>query len=257
MRKIVCLFVVSILVFFTACQKEPKDSVFSIDTAAMYAELDIADEVSAQLNKGAGVIVDSAFVYGESGNIVARSGANTMRLEQVSMNLQGLKNGNYTLVAVQYFKSKNSQTVWFTTNTDKLTDIAIQYKDELIDGICALGVAMESISVQNGSIEKTVIPKAAGSIIDFQLEDYIKDSSIPEGIELPPVWLYGHKRVTGFYPGHSGDDRWIVLSDQPEVIGKLEEGESHKKYFTLMNGNGVDVSIQLALVDGFYSYYKD
>ena len=63
--------------------------------------------------------------------------------------------------------------------------------------------------------------------------------------------------VAGIYPGRSGDDRWIVLSDQLEVIGMLKEGESHKKYFTLMNGNGLDVSIQLALGDGFYSYYKD
>lgn len=258
MKRTIIFFSVAILTLFCACQKEPviKDSVLTIDSVALYSELNITEEVKTQLNSGAGVIVDSIYVYEASGNLVSLIGVQSTGLEPVSMNIQGLENGNYTIVTFQYFKNKDGQTVWYTADAERLSNLSIRHANAVLDCFLALGVEKKDITVQNGSFETTVTPKAAGSIVDFQLEGYVKEPN--DHYYLPSIWLYGDICYSGICPGKTGDGYWVVTPEQPEIIGNLEEGQSHRKYFTLMNGEERTLSIRLAS-DGYINkvYYQD
>lgn len=259
MKRVVIL-VTTLLTLFSACQKEPKVSGIGIDVSAMYTELNILDDVRAQLNSESGVIVDSVFVYSESGVLMTRTGVESSTLNSAPLNIQGLGDGHYTLVVLQYLNSTNGQTVWYTTDYTELSNMSVRHKDVLIDGIYALGVATETITVQNGLCERTIIPKAAGSVMDFQLEDYSNSLSdgIPDNNHLPTIWLYGSSNCSGLYPGRDDTSRWIIQPDSSEIIGSMEEGQSQKKYFTLMNGDGLTVSVRIVSEDGFdYVYYED
>lgn len=262
MRRIVCLLVVSILVVFTSCQKEPinSDSLFTIDMEAMYTELDLMDEIRIQLNLGSGVIVDSILIYDESGRLYTRSGVESSNISTVSLNLSDLKNGYYTAVTYQYFKSKDGPTIWFTTDIRELSSLSIQHSKKNIDGIYALGVTTDIIEVQNGFCEVQIEPKAAGSIIDFQLDNYsnLPNDGINDNLQLPPVDLYLSNSCLGLYPGRNDISRWMIQSYSSAIIGSLYEGQSHKKLFTLVNGNNINIVVNSILSPNFtYIYYQD
>lgn len=254
MRKSIYFCLSIILLLLTVCQKEPAntESVFTINTEAMYKELSILDDVLIQLNFGSGVIIDSLIFYGESGDLVLRTGAQSSSIKPLSISLQDFDNGQYTIVAFQYFQSKDSDPVWFTKDINKLSNLSIQHVDTIIDGILALGVTTETITVQNGICETTVTPKAAGSIIDFQQDGYTYF------IPLPPVWLYCEKSCLGLYPGRNDESRWISFSSLPERIGCLEEGQPHHKFFTLINGEEITISLRRLYDDlTIWTYYED
>lgn len=262
MKRTIIYFSAAILTLFCACQKEPviKDSVLTIDSEALYSELNITEEVKTQLNSGAGVIVDSIYVYEASGDLVSLIGVQSTGLEPVSMNIQGLENGNYTIVTFQYFKNKDGQTVWYTADAERLSNLSIRHANAVLDCFLALGVETKDITVQNGSFETTVTPKAAGSIVDFQLEGYVKEPN--DHYDLPSIWLYGDICYSGICPGKTGDGYWVVTPEQPEIIGNLEEGQSHRKYFTLINGDNLLFSIQvkhLIYEEDYiiWTYYQD
>ena len=258
MRRAFYFSVAAILALFTACQKERagKVFVFTIDASALYSELNITEEVGRQLNSGSGVIVDSIYVYGASGALVSRTGAQSAVIQPVSVNLSGLLNGEYTMVAVQYFKANNNAPVWFASDANKLSSLSIQHTNTSIDCFLALGVETKTITVNNGTYGTTVMPKAAGSIVDFQLDGYVKGPY--DYYDLPPVWLYGDQYCSGICPGKTVENYWVIVPEQPEIIGSLEEGQSHRKYFTLMNGAERNLSIRL-VSDGYISkvFFQD
>ncbi len=243
-----------------ACQKEPqnKNSVFVIDNVAMYTELNIKDDILVQFNLGSGVIVDSVLIYDESGKLYTQSGVESSMLSTVSLNLSELKNGNYTVVTYQFFKSKDDQPIWFTTDKGDIASLSIQHINTAIDDIYALGVATDVIEVQNGFCEAQIEPKAAGSIIAFQLDDYCNSPSdgIPNDYHLPTIWLYGSSSCLGLYPGRDDTSRWMIQPDSSEIIGSMEEGQSQKKFFTLINGNAITISVRYNAESLFYIFFQ-
>ena len=237
------LFISTVLIIasLAACQKDPSGGrSVRIDTAALYTNLEITEDVQSRLNTHSGTISDSEFVYGESGKLITRLGTESSSLGTVSLDIPKLDNGAYTLVAFQSFKDAGGETGWFSADGENLTTLRIMHADGPVEGYRALGVPKETLTVSNASPQMTIVPQAAGSIVDFQLEGYTKDRG--DG-DLPPVWLCGDTKVIGLYPGREDGSRWMVSPEQQEIIGSRRESQSSQKFFTLLNGDEKTITV--------------
>ena len=244
--------------FLVACHNSlgREDVTFIIDTETLYTDLNLKEEMQSQLSTKSGVIVDSVFIYGETGKLVARIGMEVSSLAPTaSLSLPQLENGIYTVVVYQSFKKADGQCCWHSADAENISTLSIQHNEMYLDYYWALGVAKETITVNDGLFKTTLQPKAAGSIVEFQLDGYTKDLYDPIDEELPPIWLYGESEFSGLYPGQEDNNRWFILADQPGIIGYLNEASPYQKFFTLMNGDGKTISVKKDKTG--WVYYQD
>lgn len=245
MRKIVLCFAFLGLFALVSCQKGKAgiDATLIINTKALYDELGIVEEIESCISTHSGIIVDSVFVYGLLGQLILRLGTETHSLSPVSFSLGDLEEGDYTVVVWQYYREEQEKERWFSLQSEELSSLCIHCVDNPMECIWSLGVATSAVTIDNSSDHFMMVPEAAGSIVDFQLNNYVKGPWDLFDQALPPVWLYGEKSVVGLYPGRNDKGRWMVFPDQQDALGRLEEGEHGRKFFTLLSGENITVSI--------------
>lgn len=237
-----------------SCKKDPvpeEDFAWDIEMSAMYEQLGIVEEVRTGLASGDYLLEDSLLVYDGQGSLIARQGMQSDALGRKSMTVPNLTDGTYTFVLFQSCRLAGEPGLWASADDGELATLQICCPDVCVDGIQALGVAKERVTIRKGARGTVLTPWAAGNIVDFQVDNYTKKKVDWGPEKLPPIWLYVADHVAGFYPD-SG--RYLVLPDQKKAIGYLEEGQSHRKFFILTDSSEITASVQ---TDYGFLYYQD
>ena len=252
MKRLVIL--ISGMLALVACKRDPvpaDDSAWGIEAAAMYEQLGIVDEVRAGLASGDYLILDSLLVYDGQGTLIARQGAQSDALGRVSMTIPDLPDGTYTFVLFQACSQAGNPGIWTAVDAGQLATLEIRCPDICVEGIHALGVAKEDVTIREGAMGTALTPRAAGSIVDFQVDNY-SNANFEEAFQkLPTIRLYGSDYVAGFYPD-SG--RYRILPGQKKAVGYLEDGQTNRKFFLLTDGSEMTFSVQ---TDYDFVYYQD
>lgn len=227
-----------------------EDLACDIEPAAMYEQLGIVDEVSTGLAQEDYLLVDSLLVYDSHGSLIARQGLKSDALGSKSIVIPGLPDGTYTFVIFQMCTKAGEPDLWTAVNAGQLEMLHFDNPNVCVDGVQAFGVKKESVTIRDGALGTTLIPRPAGSIVDFQIDNYVAKNFVWFHDELPPVWLYGTDHIAGYSPD-SG--RFLASPEQNKAIGYLEKGQSRHKFFLLTDGSQITVSVEEA---GF-SLYQD
>jgi hypothetical protein len=252
MKRLVVLILGMLALF--ACETDPvptEDSTWDIETAAMYEQLGIIDEVRTGLTSGDYLLVDSLLVYDGQGHLIARQGVQFDALGRVSMTIQDLTDGTYTFVLFQACSQAGKPSIWTAIDAGQLATLQIRCPDVCVEGIQALGVAKENVTIRKGAMSTALTPRAAGSIVDFQVDNYASEKIMGMSRKLPSIWIYGNDSIAGFNPD-SG--RYRTLPGQKKAIGSLEDGQAHRKFFLLTDGSEMTASVQS---DYDFVYFED
>ena len=231
-----------------------EDLAWDIDTAAMYEQLGIIDEVSSALASRDYRLVDSLLVYDGQGNLIARQGMKSDAPGHKPILIPGLADGTYTFVLFQTCMKSGEPDLWTTVDAGQLATLHFNNPNACVDGVQALGVAKERVTILAGAVGAALTPRPVGSIVDFQIDNYVRESfeGLPDSYKLPPVWLYSTDHIAGYYPDSGRFLNYIM--EQKKAIGYLEEGQPHHKFFLLTDGSKITASVQ---TDSGFSLFQD
>lgn len=252
---------------FTSCTNDDNPvsnsgkALITVNTVALYDELNITDLMSESLN-GKLSIIDSVLIYDEAGNLLKKLGAESKTLEPLTIEADNLPNGTYTLVAWQTTRNDDGTIPWFVSGEDQLSTVSISTVYDTFFYTRSLGYASATVTVDGGSIAASVSPKAMGSIIELRIDNLTKDTGY-NGISLRGA---NTQYVIGcrLDPSLTDEDRYIMERehDWVETVGKFDVGTDSYKFFTLTHGGYVlfslygvkeDKSREL-LADGYHGY---
>lgn len=249
MKKIFTMMAVAIVALtFNACSDDddnPSDipvggkNVITVNTEALYKELDAIREITSELTEDSSFIEGTVLVYDADGNLVKQYSKEIHRVETISFETEEFPNGTYTLVAIQRLNFHGYE-IWRLVDIGQLSTVRIEYgNDAYADIQNALGIACETVTVEDKSIEANLTPKAAGSIVGFRADGIYEKSNIKSLV------VYGKPLTTGLYlnPALSESERRYSADDSRyltlfEVAKK--DSVSHQvyeKFFTMNIGD--------------------
>lgn len=231
---------------FTACSLDDNPvapvcgrAMITVNTAALYDELNITDEVSDALDDGRISIIDTVLIYDQAGDLVTKLGAKSSTLQPITFDTEDLVNGTYTLVAWQSTCNRKDKTVWSISGEEQLSTVNLYTIYENIDCTRALGYASATVTIDYGFTDVDVQPKSLGSIIDIQIDNLTEDT----GYSRVALTGDNSQYVIGckLDPSLSEEDRWIMERehDWSESVGYIATGKTGKKGFTLTHGDNV------------------
>ena len=228
---------------FAACTKEIPDDIdtITVNTAAIYEELGIEDEMSQALADGICTISDTLLIYNQSGQLVMKLGATSSELQPLTLNAEGLADGTYTLVLWQ--AGTSSEAAWVLSDKENLSTVKLTAPTTPMDFSLSAGCASATVMVKKGVVGADLTPKAIGSVIDMQAEELATASS------LSNFSLYDAQpqHYIGIYlnPALGEDGRWITESQSGarSSVCTVERDTPNGKFFTLSHGE--DMEFQL------------
>lgn len=252
---------------FTACTNDDNpvgpssgEALITVNTSALYDELNIAELMPQWLNSGEITIIDSVLIYDETGKLMKKLGAETSTLQPQTFEAGNLRNGTYTLVAWQTARKDNGTMPWLLSGEEQLSTVSLSTKYSGIQYRFALGYASTTVTVEDGNIEATVSPKSLGSVIELRVDNFTEDKGYSE------VQLRGgnFQYIVGcrLDPSLTEEDRWIMEREHDwiEGVGSLKVGSDSEKFFTLTHGDkvwfdlyGVQDEANDWLLDGGYN----
>lgn len=248
---------------FTACTNDDNpvvpssgDALITVNTSALYDELNIAELMPQWLNSGKITIIDSVLIYDEAGDLMMKLGAEASALQPQTFEAGNLSNGIYTLVAWQTARQDNGKVPWLLSGEEKLSTVSLSATYSGIPYPFALGYASTTVTVEGGNLETTVSPKSLGSIIELRVDNFTEDKGYSE------VYLSGgnSQYVVGcrLDPSLTGENRWIMESKPSwnELVGRLKVGTGSEKFFTLSHGNKVWFDLY-GVKDKFHDWLLD
>lgn len=252
---------------FTSCTNDDNPvpnggkAVITVNTVALYDELNITDLMQESL-KGDLSIIDSVLIYDEAGNLLKKLGAESKTLEPLTIEAGNLPNGTYTLVAWQTTPNDDGKIAWVLSGEDQLSTVSLSTDYDTFFYTRSLGYASATVTVDGGSIEASVSPKAMGSIIELRIDNLTKDTGY-NGITLRgenSQYIIGCR----LDPSLTDEDRYIMEREHNwvETVGKFDVGTDSYKFFTLTHGDDVRFTLygvkedksREELFKGYHSY---
>ena len=244
---------------FTACGSDDDDNgndnpstpstpsgraVITLNTAAMYEEVGIAEIMERNLPTAAS-ISDTLLIYDQNGRLVTKTGTVTKSLEPLTLVVDDLPNGTYTLVAWQngYFDNgTRAEKKFVLVDEEELSTVKVLQLDMVHICADAVGLASATVTVNGNSIEATITPKLVGSIFD------LKSEKNPQEYGFVEIDLYRLDQVTaGIWldPARSEDDRWIIQDQyaNPYPFAYLYEDDTEYLHYTLEHGDDMILSL--------------
>lgn len=215
-------------------------AIVSINTATLYDKLGITDLMAELLAGGSKTVTDSVVVYDQQGLLVARLGAESTSLQNVTISLSDLPHGTYTVVAWQTSSDGPwADSFWWLTGADQLaTARIIQNYPSTISWLRAIGMYTTTVTIGSETATINAEIEPMGSIVDLMI-----DGSASEGDYTYTSLVAGGDEpgVDGFYlnPARSGEDRWVFSASRKESsrsIAGVTPSSSSNKVFTLSHG---------------------
>ena len=252
MKKMIYLMAAVIVVLaFNACSINDNPStpsnpsgraVITVNTAAMYEEVDLVDVVKRNLGNPM-CISDTVLIYDQNGHLVKKLGTVTKSLEPLTIVAEGLPNGTYTLVAWQtgYYDYETAKPIMLADEEELATLKLVRLKNLLLYAH-ANGLAYATVTVNGNSFETTVNPKLVGSYITLKSEKACDEYSFDQ------LYLYRVDQATkGIYldPALTEDNRWIMgyNENKPTEFAYIENAETEYLYYTLEQGDDVQLDV--------------
>ena len=250
MKKMIHLMTAVILALaFNACSNNDNPStpvkpfgraVITVNTAAMYEEVDLVPFIEQKLTKNL-CLTDTVLIYDQNGHLVKKLGTATKSLEPLTFVVDNLPNGTYTLVAWQTGIFENETfKVFVLADEEELTTVKLaRLKNTLLYGD-AIGLAYATVTVNGNSFEATVMPKLIGSFINM------KSEKAPREYGFNNICLYRDDQMCkgiSLDPSRSGEDRWIIGQHDGIVypIAYLDKDETEYMHYTLEHGDDVQM----------------
>ena len=168
----------------TSCSEEdnPAESegykvTVTVNTADMYEQLGIADELTALLadepeeDFGVGV---SLFLYDTSGKLVDSEDGEGIRhdLQPTKVEMDELENGTYSLLVVQNVTYQGEEGLFLDVEKEEqfgTIEMWNRFMSE-VPATYAFGYKLVPLTIKDGDAEVTVTPDPAGSVVEFSLE---------------------------------------------------------------------------------------
>ena len=245
------LFVVALactMLINYACNPDKKtgDAKITVNTAAIYDELDITGPMKERALATQGfTIIDTLLIYDQQGLLVSKQGAESKVINPVTFEATGLPDGTYTFIAWQSVRHEEVGSVWCCSGEDKLATASIIADSPCMSYQFALGYAMATAAVGGGRVEMEMTPKAMGCVVDLRADNLPSESEdsylffenaekpVPCGVRLDPTL--------------GEDDRLIPAGEDHYVIAYVETSEPKYRHFTLAHDVG----------DSFYFWFWD
>lgn len=180
MKKIIYAMVVLMAGLIASCSNddivneggEPSHTLTcNISVQNMYNTFGNATRVRDQfLRDGSYAVGIKLFLYNEGGNLVASDLVTSASLSSVSYEFKDLKNGKYTLVAVETLvqpDNNNKSEEWDFSGESRLNTLQLVNKDYSMSDIAAVGYVAKEITVDNADVTQVITPEAIGSVINI------------------------------------------------------------------------------------------
>ena len=225
MKKISNLILMAVAaVVFSACGNSDLYPVIDnggkasvvINTSALYEELGIVDEMNEFLADSKNYVYATVLVYDHDGKLVTTTTQKSRTLQPMSINAGEIQDGTYTMVALQ--SAAGDACVWTLTDQANLSTVKVAIADRtLLPSTVALGTTSQTISVSDGQFQATVSPKAAGCIVEGQVENLSEE----EG--LTALSLLYMADIRGIYldPARTGGDRLDMVDTSGHRFSQL------------------------------------
>lgn len=231
-------------IFVTSCNTDDTpakgSAVVRINTAALFEKLGITDLVNERLSAGKMTVTDSVLVYNQKGQLVAKLGTESSQLKTVSIGLEDLPVGTYTLVAWQTTSDGPwADPFWWLTGADALaTARIVQNYPSSISVYRAIGMSSATVSIgsEPASLEADMAPM--GSVLDMSVDGLTEKSDY----SYVSLSVQGdNAAVDGFYldPARSGEDRWVFSDSRKESdrpLAGVMVSSAVNRVFTLVHG---------------------
>ena len=261
MKKIMYLMTAVIVILaFNACSVNDNPAtlgttsgraVITVNTAAMYEEVGIADLIEFNLSRKMS-LSDTVLIYDQNGHLVTKLGTETKSLEPLTFEVDNLPNGTYTLIGWQkgnFDDGTDLGTRFILADEEELSTVKLLQVVPVPMVAFANGLASATVTVNGNSIEATVAPKLVGSIFN------IKSEKAPQEYGFEQIDLYRMDKVTtGIWldPARSEDDRWIMepIVDEPFPFAYLYQNEDEFWHYTLEHGDDIPLSLVTWTSDG-------
>ena len=236
-----CMAIASVLL--TSCDENSLltswNATVRINTAALYEKLEMTDFMVEQLaEKDYIKVTDSVLVYDQQGQLVDRQGIETTSLQAVSIDLEALPQGTYTLVAWQT-ASSGVDPWWWLAGADQLaTARLVQSYPSTIAGQYAIGLCTTTLSIGSEAPVIDVEMEPMGSVVDISVDGLTPECDYSYASLV--IWSE-EPRVEGFYlnPACSGEDRWVYSDTRKESdlsFGAISPSMPARTDFTLSHG---------------------
>ncbi len=230
---------------FTSCSVDDNPvapvcgrAMITVNTAALYDELENTDLVSTDLDDGKISLVDTVLIYDQTGNLVIKLGAKSSTLQPITFDSEDLFNGTYTLVVWQTAVNNQYDVLpWYISGEEQLSTVNLTTPYENIGGAFALGYAAATVAINNGFTNVDLQPKSLGSVVDVHVDNFTEDTGYSR-LALTggnSQYVFGCK----LDPSLPEEDRWIKGSDKSETICYIATGDTGRKVFTLTHGDNV------------------
>ena len=207
-----------------------------VNTAALYDELGIRNEMTQVLASGDYVLTDTLLVYDASGSLVTKLGTESSSLEPLTFNVEGLNNGSYTVVLWQTARTASGERAWQLKGEEQLSTVVLNETSAPIGYAFSAGYASTTIATKGGSLVPTLTPVAIGAIVDMRVDNL---SAMPDATALS-LWGTDIGYYTGIRlaPATNEEGRWFTDFDS-ELSGRIAQlpvGQANGKFFTLYHG---------------------
>ena len=254
MKKMIYLMTAVIVALaFNACSTNDNPStpsttsgraVITLNTAAMYEEVGMAEIIERNLPTAVS-ISDTLLIYDQNGRLVTKIGTVTKSLEPLTLAVDDLPNGTYTLVGWQNGYLDDGTRVekkFVLADEEELSTVKVLQLDMIHLCADAVGLASATVTVNGNSIETTITPKLVGSIFD------LKSEKSPQEYGFVEIDLYRMDQVTaGIWldPARSEEDRWVIQDQyaDPYPFAYLDKEDTEYLHYTLEHGDDMILSL--------------
>lgn len=230
--------------------------VITVNTASLYDELNIIDLMPQWLTPEKSAIIDSVFIYDQTGKLVSKYGVESYDIQPFTIVTHDLPLGTYTIVAWQTTRKYDGLMAWSFTGEEQLSTASLSTIYSNIGYMWALGAVSATVTVDGARVNADLSPKSLGSIIDLRVDN------VTEDWDLKDVYLCGSasQHVLGyrFDPSLAEEDRWIMETENYyETAGRLTAGTNSEMFFTLTHGDNVRFDLYGNVNDGSQFWMLD
>lgn len=231
-----------LMLSFAACTRDNNENsdTITINTAALYEELGIQNEMSQALADGTCTITDTVLIYNQSGQLVKKLGAMSNTLQSLTFKVEGLADGVYTLVLWQ--AGNPGEAAWALSGEEQLSTANLIAPATPIDFALSAGYASATVTAKKGVVGANLTPKAIGSVIEMQIEKFSLTSFL-----VVSLFDFQPQHCTGIHlnPSLGENGRWINETQQEtkNAVCRVVKETPSGKFFTLSHGENMEFQL--------------
>lgn len=237
---------IATLSMLTSCSDNDDNPIrysanITVNPKAIYDELNLSAKLPLFFADQRITVVDSVLIYDQDGLLVKKLGAeSSTNLDPMTIEAKGLADGTYTLVAWQTIITHVNgydESAWKVTGEDQLSTVSVMATLNPLFYVYALGYDSATLTVNGGSADVSLTPKAMGSTCRLTVDNFTDES----GYELVLLFTRDDQLKPGIRlnPALDETDRYIENTDPGtyNCVGYVTNEWADFTFFTLSHGD--------------------